>query len=201
VRARLLASVIACVRERGPQVSMDELARAGGVSKPVLYDVFGDRRGIAIAVASELADTVERDLWASVSSSHPEPAGLIRGLVTTVLDIVHDDTNLYRFTVQDLRASGAGLLDNPLAARLHDRASVLIARGSPALGAGTASILADGLFGFLLAATESWLAQGARVGRDSLVEHLSTALHAAWATVSGADTRGGSVLTAHPDRS
>src|SRR5581483_949637 len=57
---RLLASVIACVRGRGPHVSVDELARASGVAKPVLYDVFGDRRGIAAAVAGELADMIER---------------------------------------------------------------------------------------------------------------------------------------------
>lgn len=196
MRARLLASVIACVRERGPRVSVDELARAGGVSKPVLYDVFGDRRGIAIAVASELADTIERDLWASLDGRLPQdPGRLIRRLVATVLDIVSEDTNLYHFTVQHLRTSGSGLLDNPLAARLHDRASALIAQGSSTVEVGAGAILADGLFGLLLAATESWLAQGEGVARDSLVDLLSNALHAAWVTVAGSDTGGGSPLT------
>lgn len=198
VRDRLLASVIACVRERGPHVSVDELARASGVSKPVLYDVFGDRRGIAAAVAGELADMIERDVWASLSASYPpEPASLVRGLVAAVIDLAGDDTNLYHFTVQDLRASGAGLLDNPLAARLHERASALIALGSPTLGAGVVSIIANGLFGFLLAATESWLARGQRVSRDALVERLTVALLAAWASLADADRPRGSVPTAH----
>lgn len=190
VRARLLAAIIACVREHRPHVSVDELARAAGVSKPVLYDQFGDRRGITAAVAGELADLIERDVWASLAaSSPPEPSNLVRGLVASVLDLVGDDTNLYHFAVQDLRASGAGLLDNPLAARLHARASVVLAVSWPSLDVATLSILVDGLFGFLLTATESWLARGRHTARDSLVEPLSAALLAGWATAASTDGR------------
>lgn len=100
-----------------------------------------------------------------------------------------DDTNLYHFAVQDPRASGAGLLDNPLAARLHARASVVLAVSWPSLDVATLSILVDGLFGFLLTATESWLARGRHTARDSLVEPLSAALLAGWATAASTDGR------------
>ena len=203
MRVRLLARVIACVREAGPQVSMDELARAAGVSKPVLYDAFGDRRGVAMAVAHDLADTIERDVWTSFTTSHPPPhapARLIRALVTTVLDVVGNDTDLYHFTVQSLRSSGVGLLDNPLAARLHERASDLIAPVASPSEAGVASILADGLFGFLLAAVESWLTHGRRVDRDELIDHLSVALHSGWNTFAAGDTVPASVPASNPAR-
>jgi AcrR family transcriptional regulator len=170
-----------CVRARGPQVSVDELARAAGVSKPVLYDLFGSRRGLAVAVADELADLVERELVEAIDPSRPPaPAWVIRSFVTAVLRIAGDDKHLYRFTVQSLRASDQSLLDNPLAARLRERASAFIDLASPTIDGVTASILLDGLFGFLLGATESWLSSGEPIPSTTLVDRLADALFAAW---------------------
>lgn len=55
-RSELLASAMDSIRARGPELSLDDIAADSGVSKPVIYGHFGDRLGLADAVAVELGD-------------------------------------------------------------------------------------------------------------------------------------------------
>ena len=48
------------IRVHGPDVSVDDMAAAAGVSKPVLYGEFGDKVGIGEAIAVELGERGER---------------------------------------------------------------------------------------------------------------------------------------------
>ena len=57
-RARLLEAAITVVRREGPGVSMDEIAREAGVTKPIVYRTFGDREGLTQAVADRFASEI-----------------------------------------------------------------------------------------------------------------------------------------------
>ena len=44
------------IREIGPGVTMEQLAKAGGVTKPILYRHFGDRDGLIQAIAERFSN-------------------------------------------------------------------------------------------------------------------------------------------------
>ena len=53
-RAEYLEAAMDAIRAVGPTATMTEIAERAGMSKPVLYDHFGDRLGLTVAVASSL---------------------------------------------------------------------------------------------------------------------------------------------------
>ncbi|MDQ3294896.1 MAG: TetR/AcrR family transcriptional regulator, partial [Actinomycetota bacterium] len=54
-RDELLDACVRAIRTHGPDVSMAELAAEAGVTRPILYDHFGDRSGIATALVQRYA--------------------------------------------------------------------------------------------------------------------------------------------------
>ena len=59
-RQRLLDDAMAAIRLHGSSVSVENIAAHAGVSKPVIYAEFGDKAGIADALALERAQQMER---------------------------------------------------------------------------------------------------------------------------------------------
>lgn len=66
-RKQLLHAAQRVIRRLGPDVSMDEMAREAGITKPILYRHFGDRKGLACA----LRDSV-LGLMVGAESSDPK---------------------------------------------------------------------------------------------------------------------------------
>jgi AcrR family transcriptional regulator len=160
-RARLLERTMAAIRSDGPDLSIDELATAAGVSKPVLYDEFGDKLGLADAMAVMLAEQVERDILKQLTIEAPIDVEVaVRVSVTVIIDLIVDEPNLYAFLVRSLRANDRGFLDNALVRQIHRRANLVVSLIAPNLEVETVDVLSDGLFGFVFGAVESW--QGTR---------------------------------------
>ena len=53
------------VREEGPRATMEAMAAAGGVTKPILYRHFGDRRGLVAAIGERF----QRELGEAISAA------------------------------------------------------------------------------------------------------------------------------------
>ena len=53
--SELLDAAVGAVREIGPGATMEQLAAAGGVTKPILYRHFGDRDGLIAAIAERFS--------------------------------------------------------------------------------------------------------------------------------------------------
>ena len=62
---------MAAIRIHGSGVSVENIAAHAGVSKPVIYAEFGDKAGLADALALERAEQMERSLIAGLASSEP----------------------------------------------------------------------------------------------------------------------------------
>jgi AcrR family transcriptional regulator len=78
---------------------MEQLARAGGVTKPILYRHFGDRDGLINAIT----ERCEADLLSSVTTSVATDAPsleLLRSMVDAYVGFIERETNLYRFMVR-----------------------------------------------------------------------------------------------------
>jgi AcrR family transcriptional regulator len=174
---------MAAIRRHGPEVSVDEMAAAAAVSKPVLYSEFGDKCGIAEAIAVELTARSERRvLGAMADSGAADMTAALRLAIEGFIDLVTDEPEVYRFIVRSIRSTDLGLLDNSLVRTLQTRfeqmARVLVPEGDPAL----LRVIAHATFGFMVAAVESWLASP-EPPRDELVERLATVLASGFVAV------------------
>jgi AcrR family transcriptional regulator len=175
-RARLTEAAMNAVRHHGPDLSIDDIAAFAGVSKPVLYDEFGGKLGIADAVAVVMAEQFERSLWAYLSTSTTIDFGqAIRVAVESLITLITEEPTLYAFLVRSIRSSDRGFLDNALVRVIHDRATVLLRLMSPVVDQDVIAVLTDGLFGFLFAAVESWQVTR-RPEKDELVDALASVI-------------------------
>ena len=95
------------VREDGPRATMESMAAAGGVTKPILYRHFGDRRGLVAAIGErfqrELGDAINAALE---TQGRPGDGSVLRATIDAYLSLVERETELYRFLVQQDARSG-----------------------------------------------------------------------------------------------
>lgn len=156
-RRRLIEAAMDAIRNGGPDLSIDELAAAAGVSKPVLYDEFGGKLGIADAIAVVLAEDVEREVLSSLLGGDGFDVDVaIRAVVDALVTLITNEPHLYSFIVRSIRTTDRGFLDNALVRVVHERTSVLVGLVAPGVPESHVNVLTDGVFGFLFAAVESW---------------------------------------------
>jgi AcrR family transcriptional regulator len=176
-REELLEAAIAVVREQGPNVTMDQIAAACGVTKPIVYRHFGDRDGLVLAMALRFVGALVGALTPQLAR-RDDPHVLLESTIDAYLELVEHDVNLYWFlTMQQpgKRDLVAGLIAEEVA-QVLDR--LLTAAG---LDAASAKPWAYGLVGMVHFAGDWWTRAGTP-DRATLVQQL-TAL--AWSGFAG----------------
>lgn len=175
-RRRLTLAAMDAIRAGGPDLSIDDLAAAAGVSKPVLYDEFGGKLGIADAIAVVLAEQVEREVVGVVLGAGELDVDVaVRAIVEGLVTLIDGEPALYAFLVRSIRSSDRGFLDNALVRVVHERAAVLVGAIAPGVSAAQVEVLTDGVFGFLFGAVESWQASR-RLDKETLIETLAVVI-------------------------
>ncbi len=161
---------------------MDAIAAEAGLSKPMLYSRFGDKAGLAAALAERFAADIVDDVVASFTS-HTDPRQMLRGAIDTFIAFVERDPNIYRFlalgaaTPRSLVATQQLVLEVGL--RLADviRGRLVDAQADP----GPAELWAFSTLGSVFVAAEWWLVRST-MSREELVDELTTL---AWTGMSG----------------
>ncbi len=171
---------------------MEQLARQGGVTKPILYRHFGDRDGLITAIA----DGFSRDLLAAIQAAlvgSNEPRELLRNTVDTYLAFIERDPSLYRFLVQQASSSGGVIQLNPVIEAVSKQVAVVMGDQLRAAGAdsGPAVPWAFGIVGLVHQAGDWWLAEQTMT-RATLTDYLTTLL---WSGLEHAAT---TASAAHP---
>jgi AcrR family transcriptional regulator len=183
-RTRLVESSIAAIRAQGPDVSIDDLAAAAGVSKPVLYDEFGGRIGLADAIAVVVAEQLEQKVLAELSTGLAFDLGVaVRVVVGALVNLIDDEPELYVFLVRSMHTADRGFLDNALVRVIHERAATLVAIIAPGIPKAHLRVLTDGLFGFVFGAVESWQATK-KPKKSVLIDTLSEVIGTGFAGVA-----------------
>ena len=167
-RAQLLDAAVEAIRRHGPDVSMEDLAKAAGVTKPILYRNFGHRDGLTTALAA--GDTPYETLVATIDA---------------YLSFVERDPEVYRFLVAQLHGEPPDLeisLGNFLN-QVSAQVAVVMGEQMRAAGldSGGAEPLAHGIVGMVHSAGDWWL-ERRTMPRARLVEYLAGVL---WAGLSG----------------
>jgi AcrR family transcriptional regulator len=187
-RQQLLKAAVSAIREIGPGVTMEQLANAGGVTKPILYRHFGDRDGLIGAIAERFS----ADLLSSVTaplSSDADARALLLATVDAYVSFIERETNLYRFMVQhppersDGVAAMGGLVDLIARQVAQVAGERLRAAGRDS---GAAVPWAYGIVGLVHQAGDWWV-DDRTMSRDTLVGYLVSLLWDGLGAAQGAD--------------
>ncbi len=163
---------------------MEQLARAGGVTKPILYRHFGDRDGLIAAIGERFA----ADLLFSVTTplgADADAREVLRSTVDSYVGFIERDPNLYRFMIQQPpgRLEGlapvSGLIDR-IARQVADVAGTRLRAAGRDSGAAVA--WAYGIVGLVHQAGDWWV-DDQTMSRATLVDYLVALL---WDGLSGA---------------
>jgi AcrR family transcriptional regulator len=113
-REELLHAAQRAIRQRGAGISMEDVAAEAGITRPILYRHFGDRRGMAQALRDSvvgamlgIASVAEVDLRSSmeerIATLYPEARdvegliGMLSSWTTGFASFVDANRELYRF--------------------------------------------------------------------------------------------------------
>ena len=188
-RNGLLEAAIHEIRTTGPGATMEQLAKAGGVTKPILYRHFGDRDGLIDAIAQRFS----LDLIASVTApmqTDSYPKELLVSTIGAYVGFLERDPYLYGFLVQQStsrtqhRTPISSLVDvvaRQLAVVVEDQLRAAGRDTSPSVP------WAYSIVGLVHAATNWWLRDGS-MDRDRFVGYITDLL---WDGLTGPDDEPG----------
>lgn len=157
-RETLLAAAERHIRELGPGVSLDAIAAAAGVTKPILYRGIGDRDALVNALANRLMVRMADDAGRLVALA-PTAREALRRLVGSYLNHAADDRHLYLYVTAggsgDDRVRQSLILADGAALQFAERiAAYRTAQGGDP---SVATVWAYGLVGALHFVTLWWL--------------------------------------------
>ncbi len=136
---------------------MDALAAEAGITKPILYRHFGDRAGLASAIADRFASELERELLTSVARVTDDTRELLVVVIDAFVAYIERDAALYRFLVQRSNVDVVDVSD--FLARLSNYIAAGIGESLRNAGrdSGGAEVIARGVVSFVYAAGDWWV--------------------------------------------
>jgi AcrR family transcriptional regulator len=173
-RAQLLADAIAAIREIGPGATMEQLARRGGVTKPILYRHFRDRDGLITTIAEQFSG----ELFSAIEGAlltFEEPRQLLEHTVDAYLAFIEREPALYRFLLRQAGgkgASGDGI--SPLIDAIARQVAVVVGDQLRTAGqdSGGAVVWSYGIVGCVYQAGDWWL-EDRTMTRATLTKYLT----------------------------
>jgi len=161
------------VREIGPGATMDQLARAGGVTKPILYRHFGDRDGLIAAMADEYSEALLTSVTEPLDAD-AGPRSTLRSTVDAYVSFIERDPSLYRFLVRTARERQGGHVQiNALVDNIAKRVAIVTGDQLRSVGRDSGSALpwAYGIVGLVHQAGDWWV-DSQTISRETLVDYL-----------------------------
>jgi AcrR family transcriptional regulator len=183
-RAQLLDAATAYISAEGPNASMDAIAASAGVTKPVLYAHFGDKAGLASAVASEVGERLAEKV-ASQFDPTVEPYEQLRGAIRVFVEWVTREPYLFQFLLSSTPGGDTHSDVLAITTRISDVVTPAIELLYRVSGRDTspADTYAHGIVGFVYLAVEQWLQLG-EDDDDALIDVLARFV---WAGLIGSD--------------
>jgi AcrR family transcriptional regulator len=167
------------IRERGPDVTMDDLAAASSVTKPILYRMVGDRSDVVAALSERFVRRANDAGGRAIDTSAPLRTQ-IHQLIGSYLRIVDGERHLYAFV------AAGGAVDDRISRGLElaDLSALPLARVLRRAGVepSASATWAYAFVGALQLLTFRWLRDD-EPSLDDLTEQLTDLL---WSGMAGA---------------
>lgn len=165
---------------------MDVIAAEAGVSKPIVYRHFGDRVGLAAALAEQFGAELVAELDDALARDLP-PDQLLRATIDAYLAFVERDPHMYSFLVGGLGAPVTTDVANGLVAQVGKRVALVLGEQLRNLGidSGPAEVWSFGIVGMVHLAGDWWL-ERRTMTRDRLVDDITALL---WTGLGGLAAR------------
>ncbi|MGY4711931.1 TetR/AcrR family transcriptional regulator [Mycolicibacterium sp. CBM1] len=189
-RTELVDGALEAVRQRGRDVSMDEIAAEIGVSKTVLYRYFVDKNDLTTAVMMRFAQTTLIPNMAAALSSNLDGFDLTREVIRVYVDTVAAEPEPYRFVMANSSASKNKVIadSEQIIARML---AVMLRRRMQREGMDVHGVepWAYLIVGGVQLATHSWMSNQ-RMTSDELIDYLTMLC---WNALCGIVEVGGSL--------
>ena len=174
-RAQLLEVALQVFVAQGfHATTLDDIADAAGVSKPVLYQHFPSKLDLYLALLDAQAQDLVQRVRAALEATTDNRAR-VRGAITTYFDFVETKGAAYRLVFEsDLR--NEPVVRDRIESAMDscvDAIAETIAKDT-GVGAAEARMLSVGLTGLAEVSARWWLASGDSVSKERAVELLSS---------------------------
>lgn len=181
-RGELLDAAAAAIRREGADVSMDDIASEAGITKPILYSNFGDKAGLADALAERFTSDLQArfgEIWTEVE----DPRERVARSIDAWVGFIESDPHIYQFLSEGSFGAGRRLDERRLVDELGKTVARALGEWLRAQGAdsGPAEPWAYGVLGMVHVSTEWWL-ERRTLSRKDLVAYLTSLL---WTGFSG----------------
>ncbi|EHK88305.1 TetR family transcriptional regulator [Saccharomonospora azurea SZMC 14600] len=196
-RAEFVDAALRALAEHGPDVGMEDVAAAAGVTKPVLYRHFEDKADLYLALGRRGTEILFERLIPAINAELA-PVPRIRMALDAFFSVIEEHPNLYRLLAH------TPIADRPVDADVVAEDKEVIATAITALlgdymrmlnmDSGAAEPWAYGIVGMVQNTGEWWLDKRT-MSRDSVVEYLTQII---WAAIDGLTRQHGIVLD--PDK-
>lgn len=182
VRAEIVDAAFRAIDQRGPEVSLREIAEEAGTAKPKIYRHFNDKADLFAAIGKRLRDMLWAAIFPSVNFATDPTREVVRRSVAEYVNLVEQHPNVLRFMLagrfpeqsdstisalnegRDITMAMAEMFSNEMREMELDRAALELA--------------ASATFGSASAATDWWLGPSPdsprRMPTDKFVAHLTT---------------------------
>jgi AcrR family transcriptional regulator len=175
-RKELLDAAERAIRRIGPLASMEDLAAEAGITKPILYSHFGDRAGLAKALADRSGDQLIANLSDAMSAAAltREPREVVRAALGTFCSFVEAEPAIYRFVVLCSFFETSHPVTSNIANGVAEKIAQVLENGLRAAGADPdgAEAWAIAVVGMTFVCAEWWLERHP-MSMDKLVGYLT----------------------------
>ncbi|MCU1605166.1 MAG: putative TetR family transcriptional regulator [Modestobacter sp.] len=174
-RTDLVVAAVEAVRLVGPEFAVDDVARAAGVSKTVIYRYFSDKDELVDAVLDRVSSEILLPrLLGELAADRADDRDRLRAVIAAFVQLVEDEPALYRFAYAhagragraDLVAATEREVAEALAWVMQER---LAAAGRPV---GAAATWAYGVVG-MVQLSAHWWSTARTVSAPELVDQLT----------------------------
>ena len=170
-----MAAAVEAVRVAGPDFAVDDVARAAGVSKTVIYRYFTDKDELVDAVLERISSAVLLPrLLGELAQEREDDIARLHAVVGAFVSLIEEEPALYRFAYAHAGRSGRADLVAATEREIAEALAALIAARLAEAGRPTAPAMtwAYGVVGMVQLAAHWW--SGTRtVSAAELVDQLT----------------------------
>jgi len=161
---------------------MEDIAQEAGITKPIIYANFGDKAGLADAIAGRFAAELQSE-FATVWRQTDDPRDRVVRSIDAWVGFIERDPHIYSFLSEGSFGAGRRLDERQLVDELGRTVSRALGEALRAVGAdsGPAEPWAFGILGMIHVSTEWWL-ERRTLSRADFVQFITDLL---WQGLSG----------------